>query len=158
MKQKTIKASITKDKINLSKQSAMLDFYLQFDYSKYWLHRLFSCSIAGGVCTSKAAYNEKSVKNICGDYLFKKMCAAMKTDTGTLDLNGYAIAVGRLIDSRPMRLQDVDAAFVKHSTDLHAHVYTDVRAIEPFAWKGQLGLREITEETKFNTPIPFVKL
>src|SRR5690606_24193687 len=75
------------------------------------------------ICTSKQPYNEEIVKLISGEDLFVKMCIAMSKDTGTLDLNGYAIAIGRLKHCRDMSPEDEEKAFVKYRPDLYSHIY-----------------------------------
>jgi len=104
------------------------------------------------ICTSKMSYAEPTVRNISGNSLFEKMCVTMRSDAeseeGTLNLNGYAIAIGRLVDCRPMNPLDETTAFVKYHPDLFCHIYEDVRAIEPFAWKGTQGWKEVTNEIK----------
>ena len=72
----------------------------------------------------------------------------MNKDSGTLDLNGYGIAIGRLIDSRKMKPEDADKCFVKWREDLYCHVYEDVRQIKPIIWKGTQGWKEVTEDIK----------
>jgi hypothetical protein len=61
---------------------------------------------------------------------------------------GKAIAIGRLIDCRPMRKEDEDKCFVQFFPDLFCHVYTDVQAIKPFPWKGKQGWSEVSPEVK----------
>lgn len=110
------------------------------------------------ICTSKAAYSQHSVIGISGNRQFIRMCEAMIRDTKTLDLNGYAIAIGRLVDCRPMTKEDEDKCFVAYrepwvdgnekQRQLYCHVYEDVKAIEPFPWKGSQGWTELDEETK----------
>jgi hypothetical protein len=63
------------------------------------------------------------------------------------DLNGYAIAIGRIVSCRRVRI--TDNTFFKHPPDLYAHIYQDVKRIIPFPIKGYQGLpRLINEETK----------
>lgn len=98
------------------------------------------------ICTSKAAYDQETVKRITGEELFIKMCVAMNKDSGTLDLDGYAIAIGRLVDCRKMRLCDEEKSFVKFRNDLYCHVYASVYQIKPFSWKGSQGFRELNQD------------
>lgn len=100
------------------------------------------------ICTSKAPYAPEAVKKISGNWLFGNMCRALKKDTGTVDLNGYAIAIGELADCRLMTRKDEQKAFVKYKIGLYAHVYKNVRAIQPFEWKGTQGFRYLKEEEK----------
>lgn len=91
------------------------------------------------ICTSQKPYKISIArKDICGDRLFSKMAYAMRNkNTGTLTLNGYAIAIGKLIDCRPMQPEDEGKCFVKYRSDLFCHVYEDVKQIKPFTWKGK---------------------
>lgn len=95
------------------------------------------------MCTSKQAYDEATVRRICGDDLFFRMCVAMNKDSVTLDLNGYAILIGRLVNSRPMRREDEAKAFVKFRPNLFSHIYEGVKPIKPFAWKGTQGWKTV---------------
>src|SRR5690606_2314359 len=79
------------------------------------------------ICTSQKPYDVTTVGSICGDKLLANMCKAMRNDSGTLDLNGYAIAIGRLVDCRPMSIEDEEKAFVKYRPNLFSHIYEDVR-------------------------------
>ena len=76
--------------------------------------------------------------------------------------SGQAIAVGKLVTSRPMTKADEDACFVEYrdpwyepvlkngeqigtrKKQLFCHIYEDVHAIEPFDWKGSQGWRALT--------------
>jgi hypothetical protein len=95
------------------------------------------------ICTSKQPYND--VKSICGEDLFIKMCIAMAADTKTLDLYGYAIALGRLKHCRTMQPNDQEKAFVKYRPDLFCHIYEDVKRIKPFQWKGTQGWKNVDQ-------------
>jgi len=97
------------------------------------------------ICTSKQPYNQETVESICGERLFIKMCQAMNKDTSTLDLNGYAIAIGKLVDCRPMTRNDEDRTFVKFRGGLFCHIYEQVKKIEPFPWKGQQGWKTVDQ-------------
>ena len=99
------------------------------------------------ICTSKKPYKISIArKNICGDHLFSKMAYAFNRNTVTLDLNGYAIAIGRLVDCRKMKPEDEDKCFVKYREDLFCHVYEDVNQIKPFIWKGKQGWTKVSPE------------
>lgn len=106
------------------------------------------------ICTSKSAYSEEAVLSISGAYQFQRLCQRLLKDK-TLDLNGYAIAIGKLVDSRPMKSNDEDKCFVKYREpwvdgnrkvrQLFCHVYEDLQAIEPFPWRGSQGWRELNQ-------------
>lgn len=115
------------------------------------------------ICTSKAAYNEESVRRICGNDLFVKMLMAIQNAPDTVDLDGYAIAVGDLIDCREMRPEDESLTYVKYRAPwteerkgkdgiirkvnlrLYCHFYENVRPIKPFPWRGSQGWKEVPE-------------
>lgn len=63
------------------------------------------------------------------------------------DLNGYAIAIGRLVQCRKVKLSD--KTYFMHPPELYAHVYEDVKRIKPFPLKGFQGLpRRINDDIK----------
>lgn len=100
------------------------------------------------ICTSKRPYDLETVRKICGgDRLFFAMCQQMKSDTSTLDLNGYAIGIGRLVSCSRMEIRHEEKSFVKHQAGLFCHFYEDVRPIKPFEWKGSVGWKKVDEAT-----------
>jgi len=112
--------------------------------------RTWNTNVRGWVliCTSLKAYSEDIEHKLCGTDLYYKMLSAMNRDSGTLDLNGYGIAIGKLVDSRKMKPKDADKCFVKWREDLYCHVYEDVRQIKPIIWKGTQGWKEVTKDIK----------
>lgn len=97
------------------------------------------------ICTSIRSYTIDKISRISGMKQFNRII-----DTTThLDLggkNGMAIAIGRLIDCRPMVKEDEDKCFVKYYPDLYCHIYEDVTPIKPFPWKGKQGWMKVPEE------------
>jgi ASCH domain-containing protein len=80
-----------------------------------------------------------------GDLL---ICAARNPAPGcnTTDLpTGVALAIVRLVDSRPMRAEDVGAANRPFDRKLWSWFLTEVRPIEPFVVRGQLRLFEVDD-------------
>jgi hypothetical protein len=70
-------------------------------------------------------------------------------DKPTIHLNGFAIGLGRLYDCRNVWKQDM--TYFEHTKigfPIFAHVYTDVRRIEPFPVKGSQGWFKVTPEMK----------
>lgn len=97
------------------------------------------------ICSSQKPYSKKQILAIMGfgNYSrWQKMNLEM--------LNGHAIAIGTLIDCRPMTEDDVTNAFVKYNPDLYCHVYEDVRAIEPIPFKGQVGWKNMPADFEYN--------
>lgn len=97
------------------------------------------------ICTSKKGYDVEDLEEISGYRLFSNMTSKTKHDLA-YDLFGYAIAVGELIDSRPMTVTDQEQAFVLYDPMLWCHVYKNVRGIKPFPWKGSMGWRNVSPE------------
>lgn len=105
------------------------------------------------ICTSKQPYNEEVVRKIAGDDLFVELCKVLKDDT-TLDLDGYAIGIGRLTNSIWSGFYDLPSltlqkhTFVANHANLWLHIYEEVTPIEPFPWKGSQGFRNVTKEER----------
>lgn len=96
------------------------------------------------ICASKQPYSTKEVKEI-SKALFGKIREIIPHPRH-LQTYGKAIAVGRLVDSRPMSKDDEAKCFVEYHPGLWCHVYADVVPIYHFDWKGQLGFKKLTEE------------
>lgn len=115
--------------------------------------RIWGTSYRGKVliCTSKAAYNE-AVLNICGASQFVNLMNVLKENADamrTIDMDGFAVAIGTLIDCRPMTVYDERKTFVRyHPEKLMCHIYENVQAIEPFPWKGQQGWKILNDIEK----------
>ena len=94
------------------------------------------------ICCSKQPYYVDSIRKISGLIQLNRMVPFVpKTPP-----NGMAIAVGELIDCRPMTKDDEDACFVEYWNGLWCHVYKNVRPIEPFPLKGSQGWRKLDDE------------
>ena len=103
------------------------------------------------ICASKKGFNFNQVFDIAGG----KQCQRITTILGrnndhwyNLYRSGIAIAIGRLIDCRPMTKTDEDKCFVQYYADLFCHIYDNVQAINPFIWKGSQGWKEVLPEIK----------
>jgi hypothetical protein len=72
------------------------------------------------ICASKHPYNDDSVRNISGlqDYDRIYNTLGYWLDNSITDYLGRAIAIGRLVDCRPMQKSDEDKCFVKYYPDL----------------------------------------
>jgi hypothetical protein len=66
------------------------------------------------ICLSKVPYSEQAAANICGELNFAYMCRDLVPVRQTIDLNGMAIAVGRLVNCREMRPQDEGKTYVQY--------------------------------------------
>jgi hypothetical protein len=98
------------------------------------------------ICASQKNYKADQILNISGRTQFMRILAIL-TRTERVPA-GQAIAIGRLVDCRPMQKADEDKSFVHYYHDLFCHVYEDVQAIEPFLWIGSQGWREVSEGIK----------
>lgn len=92
------------------------------------------------ICASKIPYTNHQVKLISD---INQVYNTLGNETIKL---GCAIAVGKLVDCRLMQPDDEEKCFVKYSPNLYCHIYEDVKAIEPFELKGQMGWMNITDD------------
>lgn len=105
--------------------------------------RTWNTNVRGWVliCASKTMYKFDIVKQISGPYQLERI--KKSGAYGGLGEFGMAIAIGKLVDSRPMQKDDEDKCFVEYHPDLFCHVYENVQAIKPFPWKGSQGWKEV---------------
>lgn len=105
------------------------------------------------ICSSKRDYSIKSILNICGKQFSYAMNVLTQNKINWGLTMGYAIAIGKLIDCRPMTKDDEEKCFVKYSPNLFCHVYENVRPIKPIIWKGVQGWKivsfDIIEKIEF---------
>lgn len=97
------------------------------------------------ITASKTFYSEAQIMRISGERQTQHAFTAL-LKAGIKEPLGMAIAVGRLVDCRPMRKEDEDKCFVQYHPDLFCHVYEDVRPIEPIPIKGAQGWRKLSPE------------
>jgi hypothetical protein len=92
------------------------------------------------ICAAKVSYQKDSVKRISGTQI-TKINAAFGIDDQFKGsgYNGYAFAVGKLVDCRGMTHKDEGMCFVDYYPDLWCHLYENVQKIDPFQWKGKQG-------------------
>lgn len=99
------------------------------------------------ICASKAPYSESQLMDL-SDWQCVRITKALKgTDYYKSYPLGKAIAIGRLVDCRPMKKEDEEKCYVKYRSDLYCHIYEDVKAIAPFEWKGSQGWKKLEQET-----------
>lgn len=96
------------------------------------------------ICTSKQPYSLDKVLSISGRIQMDRILTLFQRNPQHTPF-GYAIAIGRLIDSRDMNVTDEDKCFVQWWPDLYCHVYIDVTPIVPFPWKGSQGWRTVSK-------------
>ena len=100
------------------------------------------------ICASQKKYTEGDIIAISGEVQAQRLLVDFVNKKRIIENPGKAIAIGRLIDSRPMTPNDESATFVKYRPGLYCHVYADVTPIKPFDWKGSQGWRTVSEEIK----------
>ena len=97
------------------------------------------------MCATKEPYTNEQLLRISGEAQYVRIKALLDNP---LLINGNAIAIGRLIDCRPMKKEDEDACFVKFNWGLYCHVYERVAAIEPLPWRGAQGWMQVAHEKR----------
>lgn len=101
------------------------------------------------ICTSKAPYSINEAMQISGinahaiDSVINKIEGYTRFKPFDHLPLGQAIAIGRLVESRPMLARDEQFAYVKYNSALYSHVYTDVTPIKPFPLKGKQGWKKL---------------
>lgn len=92
------------------------------------------------MCAGKIGYHVDTIMELSGEKQYERI---MERVIDKPMIFGQAFAVGDLIDCRRMTPADEDLCFVAYNPDLYCHVYSNVRAIEPFDWKGMQGLTKV---------------
>lgn len=102
------------------------------------------------ICATKKPYSLIDELNISGKEQFDRITDRFKMGkTSPLLsplLNGNAIAVGELVDCRPMNPEDEDKCFVMYHPDLFCWVFENVKKIQPFPFKGSQGWKNVPQE------------
>lgn len=106
------------------------------------------------ICASKKGYPWDATARIAGPENWERILdmldenqLSFRTNRGYFDgTQGHAIAVGNLVDCRPMTPADEQKCFVQYWQGLWCHIYADVTPIEPFPFKGSLGFRNLSQE------------
>jgi hypothetical protein len=99
------------------------------------------------ICASKKPYTPNELIKITGGYeTIARLRNFMSIQNPSYETK--AIAIGKLVDCRPMKIQDEEKTFVHFNPNLYCHFYENVRLIQPFFWKGCQGWKELSEEVK----------
>lgn len=77
----------------------------------------------------------------CTDY--RGLLLIVSSKAPRIEPAGYALAIGKLIDCRPMTKIDEEEACCEIYPSAYAWVLTNIKRIEPFPVKGKLGLYEV---------------
>lgn len=110
--------------------------------------RIWSTKYRGWVlmCASLQPYSHDQLLSIAGEYQADRIYRAFG-ETEKLDqARGNAIAIGRLIDCRPMRPIDEDFCYVEFNPQLYCHIYDHVHPIFPIPWKGKQGWSTVSQD------------
>lgn len=101
------------------------------------------------ICASQKPYPANTVARITGTEQWKRIIGLISEkklySEDYVPASGNAIAIGRLVDCRPMQKEDEDICFVQYFPDLWCHIYEDVKPIKPFPWKGTQGWTTLTD-------------
>jgi hypothetical protein len=97
------------------------------------------------MCRSKIAYDDAALLEIAGEKQYHRIVSLANEDNRFYSNKneGQAMAIGRLVNSRPMKEEDADKCFVQYNRNLFVHEYEGVRSIEPFYWKGVQGFKKL---------------
>lgn len=100
------------------------------------------------ICTSKVPYSENDVLGISRTNQACRIYESLGDIWHLYPLNGQAIAVGNLVDCRPMTKADEDACFVAYDPEFQRYcwIFEDVREIKPFPWKGAQGWKKVPQK------------
>ena len=99
------------------------------------------------ICASKVFYDTFEKIGISGMKQFNRLVDIVGDKNSVLQ-HGKAIAIGRLVDCRPMTKDDEDACFVEFREGLYCHVYEEVQKIKPFEWRGSQRWKIVSDEVK----------
>ena len=144
-------------------------------YASLMLHgkietRTYPTNVRGKVliCATIKPYSDGQMLEIAGLAQFMRICEQTGFFASIAEQESYgkAIAIGELVDCRPMQPSDADNCFVQYRKPvsrcagnvsslfavtkpaLWCWVFADVRRIEPFEIKGKQGWAILDEETK----------
>jgi hypothetical protein len=114
------------------------------------------------ICVSKEPFAPREITEISGSIQEKRMLLNLLSKGLWKYYNGFAIAIARLVDCRPMTKEDEAATFVQYKEPwtetavrgkhkqykmvehrLWCHVYEDVTPITPFTFKGAQGWKKL---------------
>jgi len=100
------------------------------------------------IASCKLWYAQEAALKISGQHQFDRITQIIADSKSNEFIDGSAIAIGNLVDCRPMETWDEDACFVQHRPGLYCWVFTDVRPMIPFKWSGKQGWAFVPQEVK----------
>ncbi len=112
--------------------------------------RMYSTKVRGKVliCACKKFQDIELINEISGNRQYKRICETQIMDFVDENfLYGKAIAIGDLVDCRPMTYNDEDKCFVEFYSARWCWVFENIQAIEPFPHKGKQGWAILDQET-----------
>jgi hypothetical protein len=125
-------------------------------YASLMLHgkietRTWSTNYRGQVliCASQKPYSDLQTCDISGEIQSIRISDTLFSNEIELTRfkNGFAFAVGELVDCRPMTIEDEDKCFVQYRPGLWCHIYENVRELEyPIFWKGSQRWKNVPED------------
>ncbi|HEY1173173.1 MAG TPA: ASCH domain-containing protein [Verrucomicrobiae bacterium] len=89
------------------------------------------------------ASGEKTIETRVWSTSYRGEVLLVSSKIPKIEPAGFAVATAELVECRPMTLEDEAAACCAIYPDAISWVFKNVRAIEPFEVKGQLGLYDI---------------
>lgn len=102
------------------------------------------------ICASKKPYKTDEINEISGCVQQERVMDIIfdNNNLGTKNFIdfGKAIAIGELVDCRPMTKGDENKCFVEYSPDLWCHVYKNVLPIDSFPFKGVQGWKKLNND------------
>jgi len=116
------------------------------------------------ICCSQTPYSGNKIIEIAGEKQFSRMVTMYPSILNYYCQQGMAIAIGKLVNCRPMTPTDENACFVQfkgprtekktlvtglvkeEEKRLWCHIYKDVVPIEPFLFKGGQKWSRLTQE------------
>jgi len=92
---------------------------------------------------SRIASGEKTIETRTWKTDYRGEILIVSSKSPEIRPAGYALAIARLVDARPMRKEDEKQACCPYQRELFSLVLEDIREIRMFPVKGQLGIFEV---------------
>jgi len=89
------------------------------------------------------ASGEKTIETRTWATEYRGLLLIVSSKTPRIEPAGYALAVAKLVECRPMIKHDEEEACCGLYTGAYAWVLTNIRRIKPFAVRGRLGLYDV---------------